>query len=360
MPRPRRSAGGRWPATARVPWAIHAVAHVMEMQGRHAEGAVWMAIWRPFWGVGNGFAAHLGWHEALFALEARDHAKALELFDLYLDAEANEITLQRVDAASLLWRLALHGADVGDRWQRLLAGWALSDPSATGGSAFNDLHALLALLGAGERGAGALDERVAGRADRSGPWNREVSRSVATPLMQGLVAFAEGRFADAARLLQPLRGAAGARLGGSHAQRDVIDQTLLAAAARGGARRSRPRLLAERARARANTPLGGTGGQRSAGRARRADGDQTGRRLQPFGRERALHRRALQHPRQVRLQMRQVARRSAEAAGPAAEHEGIGIADAEGRRRAATDRRGARTRRRAGRASCRPWSRRAP
>ena len=94
---------------ARVPWAIHAVAHVMEMQGRHAEGAVWMATWRPFWGVGNGFAGHLGWHEALFALEARDHAKALEVFDLYLHAEANEITLQRVDAASLLWRLQLHG-----------------------------------------------------------------------------------------------------------------------------------------------------------------------------------------------------------------------------------------------------------
>ncbi len=141
--------------TARVPWAIHAVAHVMEMQGRHAEGSAWMATWRPFWGVGNGFAGHLGWHEALFALEARDHAKALEVFDLYLNAEANEITLQRVDAASLLWRLALHGAEVGDRWQRLLAGWALADPAAAGGSAFNDVHALIALLGAGERDAAA-------------------------------------------------------------------------------------------------------------------------------------------------------------------------------------------------------------
>ena len=137
--------------STRVPWAIHAVAHVMEMQSRHAEGAVWMATWRPFWGVGNGFAGHLGWHEALFALEARDHAKALEVFDLYLNAEANEITLQRVDAASLLWRLDLHGAEVGDRWQRLLAGWALDDPAAAGSSAFNDVHALLALLGAGER-----------------------------------------------------------------------------------------------------------------------------------------------------------------------------------------------------------------
>jgi len=242
--------------TARVPWAIHAVAHVMEMQGRHAEGGVWMATWRPFWGAGNGFAGHLGWHEALFALESRDHAKALEVFDLYLNAEANEITLQRVDAASLLWRLSLHGAEVGDRWQRLLAGWALADPAAAGGSAFNDLHALLALLGAGERDAAARWMKTSlAQAARGGRWNREVSRIVAAPLMQGLVAFADGRFADSGRLLRPLRGAAGARLGGSHAQRDVIDQTLLAAAARGGDGAAGRALLAERARMRAKTPL---------------------------------------------------------------------------------------------------------
>ena len=243
-------------ASTRVPWAIHAVAHVMEMQSRHAEGAVWMATWRPFWGVGNGFAAHLGWHEALFALEARDHAKALEVFDLYLNAEANEITLQRVDAASLLWRLDLHGAEVGDRWQRLLAGWTLDDPTAAGSSAFNDVHALLALLGGGECDAAArwMNASLANAA-RSGPWNREVSRVVAAPLMQGLVAFADGRFADAARLLQPLRGPGGARLGGSHAQRDVVEQTLLAAAARGGSAAAGRALLAERTRSRAHTPL---------------------------------------------------------------------------------------------------------
>ena len=177
----RRAVAG----SARVPWAIHAVAHVLEMQGRHAEGAVWMAAWRPFWGTGNGFAGHLGWHEALFALESRDHAKALEVFDLYLHAEANEITLQRVDAASLLWRLSLHGADVGDRWQRLLARWALADGHA-GSSAFNDVHALIALLGAGERDRASrwISASLANAAD-GGPWNREVSRIVAAPLMQG-------------------------------------------------------------------------------------------------------------------------------------------------------------------------------
>ena len=217
-----------------------------------------MATWRPFWGAGNGFAGHLGWHEALFALESLDHAKALELFDLYLNADATEITLQRLDAASLLWRLALHGADVGDRWQRLVAGWALDDVASAGGSAFNDVHAVLALLGADEpeRARRWMAAAIAQAETRGGPWNREVSRRVGAPLMEGLVAFADGRLADAVRLLQPLRGTAGARLGGSHAQRDVIDQTLLAAAACGGEAGAGRALLEERGRSRGETPLG--------------------------------------------------------------------------------------------------------
>ncbi len=238
----------------RVPWAIHAVAHVMEMQGRHEEGERWMGEWRPHWGAGNGFAGHLGWHEALFALEAREHARALSAFDTYLNAEANEITLQRVDAASLLWRLGLHGADVGDRWQRLLAGWALDDTLA-GYSAFNDVHALLALIGAGELGrAAAWVEASLANAAQGGRWNREVSRDIAAPLMRGLVDFAQGRYAAAAEAIQPSRSMA-ARWGGSHAQRDVIDQTLLAAAARGGMKAAGRALLEERMLTKPRTPL---------------------------------------------------------------------------------------------------------
>jgi hypothetical protein len=51
-----------------------------------------------------------------------------------------------VDASSLLWRLELRGADVGDRWQALADDWtALADD---GFYAFNDVHALMAFVGA--------------------------------------------------------------------------------------------------------------------------------------------------------------------------------------------------------------------
>jgi tetratricopeptide (TPR) repeat protein len=237
-----------------VPWAIHAVAHVMEMQGRHHEGREWMSQWRPHWAEGNGFAGHLGWHEALFALETLDHDAALVTFDRHLNPQATEITLQRVDAASLLWRLRLHGADVGDRWNALLAGWNL-DASNAGLSAFNDVHALLALIGAGEIGrAAAWTQATLTAAEKGKGWNHDVMRDIGAPLMRGLVSFAAGRYDAAAEAIHRVRPIS-ARLGGSHAQRDVIDQTLLAAAARGSLKAAGRALLNERLLAKPRTPL---------------------------------------------------------------------------------------------------------
>ena len=248
---------------ARVPWAIHAVAHVMEMQGRHEEGARWMGEWRRHWGARegdgsdgepNGFAGHLGWHEALFALEGLDTDTALRVFDDYLDASRIEITLQRVHAAALLWRLRLLGADVGDRWRKLIAAWPL-DAAAAGRSVFNDAHATMALIGAGAT-AEAQDwvALCIDAAERRAGWNRDVSRELGAPLMHGLLAFGAGRPADATAAIAPLRERL-ARIGGSHAQRDVVEQTLLAAAADGADRTAGRALLAARTRAKPATPL---------------------------------------------------------------------------------------------------------
>ena len=250
-------------ADARVPWAIHAVAHVMEMEGRHDEGLAWMAARRAHWGARdaaadgsgpNGFAGHLGWHEALFALETLATERALALFDEYLDAARIEITLQRVDAASLLWRVALVGGDVGERWRALVDGWRLDD-AAAGHSLFNDAHATMALVGAGEIGRARrwVDAALAA-AERGGGWNGAVSRAIGAPLLHGLLAFGEGSFDLASERIAPVRSALAA-FGGSRAQRDVVDQTLLAAAARGSDRRVGRALLDERRRAKPATPL---------------------------------------------------------------------------------------------------------
>jgi hypothetical protein len=242
-------------ADPKAPWAVHAVAHVMEMQGRHEEGTRWMQRWRPEWSAGNGFSIHLGWHQALFALERLDTATALALLDEHMAAAKTQVVLERLDTASLLWRLQLAGADVGERWRELLAVWDFS-PEAAGHYAFNDLHALLLLVGAGEiRRAEEWLRLVEARAQASGnATNREMARDVGMPLMRALLDYAQERFDPAARALYAVRPQAH-RFGGSHAQRDLIDQTAMAASARGADRRIGRALLNERLPMKADTPL---------------------------------------------------------------------------------------------------------
>jgi hypothetical protein len=113
----------------------------------------------------------------------------------------------------------------------------------------------MALIGAGE--TARAREWVAlcrDEAERNGGWNREVSRDVGAALMTGLLAFGAADPGAAAAAIAPLRDRL-ARIGGSHAQRDVVEQTLLGAAARGGDRSAGRALLAARIRAKPATPL---------------------------------------------------------------------------------------------------------
>jgi hypothetical protein len=245
-------------ANPKVPWAVHAVAHVMEMQGRYEEGAAWLRQHQDEWAEGNGFSGHLWWHKGLFRLEGMDLEGALRLLDKRLSSAAMQITLQRVDAAALLWRLHLLGTDVTARCRELADGWDLRD-AAAGYYAFNDVHALLALLGAGDMArADAWVARCAESAlsaEDARRSNHAMAREVGLPLMRGLLAFARGQADAAADALYAARARA-QRFGGSHAQRDVIDQTLLAAAAASGSRLGIGRaLINERVMAKPATPL---------------------------------------------------------------------------------------------------------
>jgi len=243
-------------ADPRGPWAVHAVAHVMEMQGRFDEGAAWLRLHQPQWAEGNGFAGHLWWHKALFRLEALDLPGVLRLIDSHLSGPALQITLQRVDAAALLWRLHLLGEDVSALAASLLDGWAMDEASA-GYYAFNDVHLVMALLAAGRVSqAEAWVSRCAARAmqpDDARRANHAMSREVGLPLMRGLLALTRGEAELAADTLYGVRGLA-QRFGGSHAQRDVVDLSLLAAAAQGGHPALGRAVLNERLMAKPLTP----------------------------------------------------------------------------------------------------------
>jgi hypothetical protein len=225
-------------AVAREPrdaWAIHAVAHVMEMQGRTREGADWLSTRAPDWSTeGNMLAVHNWWHLALFHLERGEHAEAIAVFDRGVRRTTLAPAIELVDVSAMLWRFMLLGIDGGlaPRWQEAARLW---EAQAPGFYAFNDVHAVMAFLGAGRReDAREVVAALRGAAEGQGT-NAMMSREVGLPLAMGLIAFAEGRYEIAARLLGPLPPIA-QRFGGSHAQRDVIALTRLEAALRAGER----------------------------------------------------------------------------------------------------------------------------
>lgn len=215
----------------RDPWAVHAVAHVCEMNGRVDEGIEWLTSRVADWAPNNGFAFHNFWHLALFHLENGDTKEVLRLLDEKVCRESSGSALEFVDAAALVWRLHLRGVDVRKRAASVADGF--DQPIQRGFYAFNDAHIVMALV-ASER----LDEarRVTAELERSAGEdgsNAQMARDVGLPLARALVLFGEGRYAEAVEILWLLRQVAH-RFGGSNAQRDVIDQTLGMAAVRAG------------------------------------------------------------------------------------------------------------------------------
>ncbi|RKT43002.1 tetratricopeptide repeat protein [Thiocapsa rosea] len=224
-------------------WAWHAVAHVMEMQGRTTEGIAWLRSDSDAWSVDNFFAVHIWWHLALYHLEMGEVDEVLRLFDGPIYGPRSRVVLDMIDASALLWRLQLRGIPLGERWQAVADGW---EPIADAGNyAFNDAHAMMAFTGAQRRAAA---ERVFAAQTQAmdGPGdNRFFVREVGSPVTRAIHAFGEGDYAETVRLLRPARDRAN-RFGGSHAQRDLIDLTLIEAALRDGQLALARALIAER------------------------------------------------------------------------------------------------------------------
>ncbi|MFN4039151.1 MAG: tetratricopeptide repeat protein [Erythrobacter sp.] len=230
-------------------WAHHAVVHVMEMQGRSAEGLAWCEARAPYWADPDNFLkVHNGWHQALCHIECGDAAAALAVFDAQLAGVASAQDL--IDASALLWRLHMMGVDPGERWKAVAAAWLAHADGQL--SPFNDLHAAMAWLAAGcESDVDALLERMGGIRDGEvADWTAKTGR----PLVLGFRAFAQGRYPEAVDLLWPARRIAGS-FGGSHAQRDVIDWTLAEAAIRGRIAGVADALVKERLARRPQSPV---------------------------------------------------------------------------------------------------------
>ena len=242
-------------------WAWHAVAHVHEMRNRPADGIAWMTADTGAWSEDSFFAVHNWWHLALYHLEVGAIDEVLRLFDGPIFGKRSTVVLDMIDASAMLWRLHLRGVDVRLRFAELADLWA---PIAGAGNyAFNDMHAMMAFVGSGreqEQRSVLEAQRAAMESDAD---NAEFTRDVGHAATRAIQAFGQGRYAECADLLRPIRSSAH-RFGGSHAQRDVIDLTLIEAAFRSGDRALAAALAAERAAVRPASPLARGFVQRSA------------------------------------------------------------------------------------------------
>ncbi len=208
------------------PWAAHARAHVCYEDGDPTAARGFLASWLVSYPRNGLLYSHLNWHLALGELEAGEAAAALRLFREAFspDVHSGPPRAKVNDAVSFLWRweLAGHPRDA-DAW-RMMYDFANSAlPRA--GVAFSDMHIALAqaVVGnAAEQAARAQQMDELARAGRypSGAFVPAVSRAFA--------AFERRDFSIAIDALEPIAGEL-ERIGGSRAQLDLVEFTLLKA-----------------------------------------------------------------------------------------------------------------------------------
>ena len=223
--------------------AIHAIAHVMEMQGRAREGLAFLAATESAWVEGTGLSIHLAWHRALFHLDTNDPASALATYDKQI---ANAATLEMsalADGSALLWRLELQNIEVSDRWRLLADRWEMQ--TLAGARPFYVVHAMMAFAAAGHAAAAARLIEALPHTDTNSALPSLPEDALAPPFCEALLAFVHNDYAACVERLVHVRHIAH-RCGGSLAQCDLIHLTFTEAALRARRARLARALVAER------------------------------------------------------------------------------------------------------------------
>jgi len=225
------------------PYAIHVVAHVMEMQGRAREGLEFLAATETVWAHGSGFSVHLAWHRALFHLDANDPMGALKIYDEKIANAQSWDKSQLADASALLWRLELQNIDVGKRWRALADRWETQ--KLAGARPFYIVHAMMAFAAARRTAAVARLMEIWASAHASDELPAFPEEALAPPFCEALLAFVRSDYSASVEWLTRVRHIAH-RCGGSLAQCDLIHLTFTEAALRAHRARLARSLVAER------------------------------------------------------------------------------------------------------------------
>jgi len=201
--------------------ASHNLAHVYFETVDNDAGAKFLDAWLATYDPRASFHCHLAWHLAMFELHRGHAARAREIFERDIQRAVNP-RLAMIDGSALLWRLRLDGAPTPPAAWRALADLAarVSRP----GFVFGEIHAALAYAACGDdAGLERLIDGLRALEAKGHP----VAGTVALPLVQGIAAFAAGEHAAALAFFESVEGEIH-RVGGSHAQWELFEETMIA------------------------------------------------------------------------------------------------------------------------------------
>jgi len=231
------------PSNAR---AAHVLAHTYFETAAHEDGRAFLSAWADGTGCSSPFRIHLRWHEALHHL-ALDDVGGVSASYAAMAADPALGPLALPDLASLLWRLRVLPVDGDLRdmaaaldttpMSRLAA---LIEP----GTALVDAHAGIAHALTGDDDA---HRDLVGRLEALDQAGHPTAGAVVLPLVRGVHHLRCGRAAEAVDELGPVIATGRlARVGGTNAQRELFEDSLIAAHVAAGNRSAATAMLADR------------------------------------------------------------------------------------------------------------------
>ena len=205
--------------------ACHSMTHVHFERGDSASGEDFLGSWlRGFDSPATSYV-HLSWHLALFELAQGRYQETLDRYEDFIRPSVVAKSMSTLnDSASLMWRLQLYAGTTPDQsWQEVCD---IAAPAAKrAGVAFRDAHAALAFAGGGDQ---ERMEEMINRLTTAAEAGDSFTREVVLPLAKGIDAFSQARYAESVRFMEPVFPQL-IRMGGSHAQREVFEDTMLEA-----------------------------------------------------------------------------------------------------------------------------------
>jgi tetratricopeptide (TPR) repeat protein len=204
----------------------HGFAHVCYESGQLDTARTFLSTWLTAYPRDGFFYGHLSWHLSLCEIQAGEWTKALRLYQdaIALDRHRGGPQQKISDGAAFLWRSELAGHPRDAAAWRALCGYANSALPGPG-NGLADLHVILAQAVMGDDAG--LDTRTR-QMEQLAREGRYPSGSYLPTLARGFATFERCDFSAAIEALAPLAGE-NERIGGSRAQHDLIEFTLLRA-----------------------------------------------------------------------------------------------------------------------------------